>query len=55
MNSYLTTLRRQLTAVARDLDNLAPAQAGTEWHRDRVDEARWLVSEIERVERMVRS
>lgn len=46
----LETLKARLTSVASDLDNMARHMAGTEWHRDRVDEARWLVREIERRE-----
>ncbi len=49
-DSYLTSLREQLASVARDLSTMARDVAGTEWHTDRVDEARWLVGEIERVE-----
>ncbi len=49
-DSYLKSLREQLTSVARDLSTMSAALAGSEWHLDRVDEARFLVAEIERVE-----
>ena len=49
MQTYLDSLKSQLRSVAADLDGMTREMAGTEWHRDRVDEARFLVREIERL------
>jgi hypothetical protein len=50
MTERLAELRAQLADVARDLDGMGAHMAGTEWHADRVDEARWLVRTIAAIE-----
>lgn len=50
MNEKLEALRQQLRTVAADLDAMPRHMAGTEWHLDRVEEARWLVKTIARYE-----
>jgi rubrerythrin len=49
MAAYVESLIAQLKSVAADLDSMTRDQAGSAWHRDRVDEARWLVAEIDRL------
>jgi hypothetical protein len=51
MTTYLEVLKSQLKSVAADLSTMARDQAGSAWHLDRVEEARWLVAEIERPEK----
>ena len=50
MQTTLEALKAQLKAVASDLDGISRAQA-SEWHLDRVEEARWLVAQIEKLEK----
>jgi hypothetical protein len=41
-------MRRQLASCTQDLATMPKHKAGTEWHQDRVEEARWLTAAIER-------
>ncbi len=50
MNGTLSDLRAQLADVMADLARMPRHMAGTEWHHDRAEEARWLVRTIERME-----
>lgn len=47
----LEDLKAQLKSVMDELSTMTPALAGSEWHDDRVEEARWLVGAIESRER----
>lgn len=49
MTTTIDNLKRQLRGVMEDLSTMARHMAGTEWHMDRVEEARFLVREIERL------
>jgi len=46
----LAELRAQLRGVAAELDAMPRHLAGTEWHLDRADEARFLARTIARFE-----
>jgi hypothetical protein len=48
----LAELRAQLGSCMSDLSTMPRHMAGTEWHADRADEARWLVRTIARYERL---
>lgn len=50
MDERLADLRAQLRSVAAELDGMGRHMAGTQWHADRVEEARWLVRTIARYE-----
>lgn len=51
MNGTLADLRKQLVEVTRELARMPEHLAGSEWQRDRVDEADWLHRTIARMER----
>jgi hypothetical protein len=46
----LASLKAQLKSVMDDLAAMPLHKVGSEWHRDRVNEARWLVRSIARQE-----
>lgn len=50
MAGDLADLRRQLKDVMNDLATMPAHKAGTEWHADRVEEARWLTRTVNRME-----
>lgn len=50
MAGDLADLKRQLADVMNDLANMPRHKAGTEWHKDRGEEARWLTAAINRRE-----
>jgi hypothetical protein len=52
MLNYLESLRSQLKSVMADLDAMPPHKRGSEWEKDRTNEAMWLVRTIERHEKM---
>lgn len=46
----IESMREQLKSCMADLSSMPRHKAGSEWHTDRVAEARWLVGAIERME-----
>jgi Cys-tRNA synthase (O-phospho-L-seryl-tRNA:Cys-tRNA synthase) len=50
MAGTLADLKAQLADVMADLANMPRVKAGSRWHADRVEEARWLVRAIDRME-----
>jgi hypothetical protein len=50
MQGTLADLKAQLADAMADLAGMPAHKAGTEWHRDRVEEARWLQRTIDRIE-----
>jgi hypothetical protein len=50
MAGDLADQRRQLKSVMDDLATMPAHKAGSEWEADRVEEARWLVRSINRME-----
>jgi hypothetical protein len=50
MRGTLADLKAQLADVMADLARMGKHMVGTEWHRDRVEEARWLTRAINRME-----
>jgi hypothetical protein len=50
MAGDLADLRARLADVTADLARAPLHKIGTEWHRARVEEARWLVRSINRME-----
>lgn len=50
MSGDLQDLRRQLRNVMSDLAAMPEHKAGSQWHTDRVEEARWLTRTISRME-----
>lgn len=50
MAGDLQDLKAQLASVMNDLAGMPRHKVGTEWHTDRVEEARWLTRAINRME-----
>jgi hypothetical protein len=50
MQGTLADLRAQLADVMMELGRMGRHKAGTQWHHDRVEEARWLVAALDRLE-----
>lgn len=46
MTGNLEDMREQLRSVMEELSRMPRHLAGTEWHADRVEEARWLTEAI---------
>lgn len=46
----LADMKAQLASCMTDLATMPKHKAGSEWHTDRVEEARWLVRAINRME-----
>lgn len=50
MQGTLADLRTQFASVMDDLARMGKHMVGTDWHTDRVEEARWLTRTIDRME-----